>query len=51
MSVHFSSKSNEWTTPQYLFDELNEEFNFTLDPCQMTKMLSVVNTSLLKMTV
>ncbi|MDQ7226961.1 DNA N-6-adenine-methyltransferase [Staphylococcus haemolyticus] len=33
MSVHFSSKSNEWTTPQYLFDELNEEFNFTLDPC------------------
>ncbi|MCH4323798.1 phage N-6-adenine-methyltransferase [Staphylococcus haemolyticus] len=33
MSVHFSSKSNEWTTPQYLFDELNQEFNFTLDPC------------------
>lgn len=33
MSVHFSSKSNEWTTPQYLFDELNDEFNFTLDPC------------------
>lgn len=33
MSVHFSSKSNEWTTTQYLFDELNEEFNFTLDPC------------------
>lgn len=33
MSVHFSSKSNEWTTPQNLFDELNDEFNFTLDPC------------------
>lgn len=33
MNVHFSSKSNEWYTPQYLFDELNEEFNFTLDPC------------------
>lgn len=33
MSVHFSSKSNEWTTPQHLFDELNREFNFTLDPC------------------
>ena len=29
----FSSKSNEWTTPQNLFDELNKEFNFTLDPC------------------
>lgn len=28
-----SSKSNEWETPQELFDELNREFNFTLDPC------------------
>ncbi|MWF62686.1 phage N-6-adenine-methyltransferase [Staphylococcus haemolyticus] len=33
MEVHYSSKSNEWVTPQNLFDELNEEFNFTLDPC------------------
>ena len=29
----FSSKSDEWETPQELFDELNKEFNFTLDPC------------------
>ena len=28
-----SSKSNEWETPQWLFDELNNEFKFTLDPC------------------
>lgn len=28
-----SSKSNEWATPQWLFDELNKEFNFDLDPC------------------
>ena len=28
-----SSKTNEWETPQWFFDELNEEFNFTLDPC------------------
>lgn len=28
-----SSKSNEWATPQNLFDELNREFEFTLDPC------------------
>lgn len=28
-----SSKSNEWATPQDLFDKLNKEFNFTLDPC------------------
>ena len=27
-----SSKSNEWATPQAVFDELNKEFNFTLDP-------------------
>lgn len=33
MEVHYSSKSNEWATPQNLFDELNDEFNFTLDPC------------------
>ena len=29
----FSSKSDEWETPQKLFDELNKEFHFTLDPC------------------
>lgn len=29
----FSSKSNEWETPQKFFDELNKEFHFTLDPC------------------
>ena len=33
MQVHYSSKSNEWATPQYLFDELDREFSFTLDPC------------------
>ena len=31
--VHFSMESNEWTTPQDLYDKLNKEFNFTLDPC------------------
>lgn len=29
----FSSKSDEWETPQDLFDKLNKEFHFTLDPC------------------
>jgi site-specific DNA-methyltransferase (adenine-specific) len=29
----FSSASGEWATPQDLFDKLNEEFHFTLDPC------------------
>lgn len=29
----YSSASEEWATPQELFDELNKEFRFTLDPC------------------
>ncbi len=33
MSVHFSSKTPEWETPQALFDRLNEEFGFGLDVC------------------
>ena len=33
LDVHFSSKSNEWETPQHIFDDLNKEFDFTLDPC------------------
>ena len=28
-----SSNSNEWETPMDLFNELNAEFGFTLDPC------------------
>ena len=31
--VMFSSKSSEWTTPKDLYDALNEEYGFTLDPC------------------
>jgi len=29
----FSKQTDEWGTPQELFDQLNNEFNFTLDPC------------------
>jgi len=29
----FSSKSVEWATPQKFYDILNEEYEFTLDPC------------------
>lgn len=28
-----SHSSDEWSTPQALFDELNNEFKFNLDPC------------------
>ena len=31
--VMFSSKTDQWSTPQEFFDKLNEEFQFTLDPC------------------
>ena len=33
LTVHFSSKTDEWPTPQDFFDRLNEEFHFTLDVC------------------
>ena len=29
----FSSATDEWETPQELFDELNAEFEFNLDAC------------------
>ena len=29
----FSSNTNEWATPQKVFDELDAEFHFDLDPC------------------
>jgi phage N-6-adenine-methyltransferase len=32
-SVHYSSASAEWSTPQNLFDELDAEFGFELDVC------------------
>lgn len=28
-----TSNTDQWATPQKLFDELNSEFNFTLDAC------------------
>lgn len=31
--VLYSSRSEEWSTPQQLFDGLDQEFRFTLDPC------------------
>lgn len=31
--VMFSSQTDQWSTPQDFFDELNKEFNFTIDVC------------------
>jgi phage N-6-adenine-methyltransferase len=33
MSIHFSSETDLWATPQKFFDTLNAEFNFELDVC------------------
>ena len=33
MKVHYSSETNEWATPKKVFDELDDEFSFMLDPC------------------
>ena len=33
----FSNVNNAWCTPQSFFDEINREFNFTLDPCATEK--------------
>lgn len=32
-TVLFSSNTDNWATPQTFFNELDKEFNFTLDPC------------------
>ena len=32
-NVIYSSNSDEWETPYDVFERLNEEFHFTLDPC------------------
>lgn len=40
MAIHaslYSSRSEEWPTPQSFFDDLNTEFRFTLDPCATRK--------------
>ena len=29
----FSSRSEEWPTPLQFFESLDDEFDFTLDPC------------------
>lgn len=35
MAVHYSSATDDWATPQNLFDVLDEEFRFVLDVCAL----------------
>jgi len=37
LKTMLSSEDMTWETPQKFFDELNSEFNFTLDPCATTE--------------
>jgi hypothetical protein len=34
-SVHFSSAEMSWATPRHVYEELDREFHFTLDPCPL----------------
>lgn len=33
--ILFSKKTDDWSTPKTLYNELNNEFNFTFDPCPL----------------
>lgn len=37
MSVHFSSATDQWSTPQATFDALNAEFGFDVDVCAVSE--------------
>ena len=33
IDVMYSSKTDQWATPEDFFEELDKEFHFDLDPC------------------
>jgi len=39
----FTSNRDDWETPQELFDKLNKEFHFQLDPCATTITAKCLN--------
>ena len=41
--VMFSSKKEDWETPQDFFDKLNEEFHFTLDAAALLENAKCAN--------
>jgi phage N-6-adenine-methyltransferase len=43
VSVHFSSRTYEWGTPQNFFDKLNEEFGVKLDVCATAENAKCAN--------
>ncbi len=43
MDVHYSSATEEWSTPQEFYDQLDGEFHFTLDPCATVENAKCAN--------
>ena len=43
MSVHFSSKKDDWGTPTAFFDRLNDRFKFDRDVCASPENAKCVN--------
>lgn len=39
----FSRNSDEWETPQWLFDQLDSEFHFNMDPCATAVNAKCIN--------
>jgi phage N-6-adenine-methyltransferase len=37
INVMYASQTDLWSTPQDFYDELDNEFSFTLDPCATTQ--------------
>ena len=42
-NVHFSSKTDLWTTPQDFFDKLNAQYHFETDVCATDENTKCVN--------
>lgn len=38
--------SNDWATPEYIYDPLNEEFKFDFDPCPLNSSFDGLSLSL-----
>lgn len=41
--VMFACQTDMWETPQWLYDELNEQYNFTLDACAVQENAKCTN--------
>ena len=38
-----SKKTDNWATPQWLYDKLNDEFDFDFDPCPLNSKIDGLN--------